>query len=374
MQERNRQETEKAILENTAFNLNSLIERLGTDRVRLAERLHIDFEELNECCDGKKIPDYYMLLRLKDLFGLSVDDILMRKETPEDVYLKELRVSEDISTGDDDFRSLFELNDPVELKRLAGTYFAYYLDTENYKGKDNNSADTSMNYGVLKICEAETATGIPTYDCVAMLGKKDRDMVAGLKKDLEDINDGREAVRYFFKKGLGKYVYYGNVLTSKDHYYITLIHESEDRISVILHRPNTRKNEYIGGIGTTNSVSRGRQHMPTVQFIGLSRLALNLSEEDIHKAMLLSYPNYHAGLESDELIRTFKNLYMNDENTGFSFNDTQRQLLIQSNLERIIKESLTRNLLRYAKVSEIDDDEWYHTIKYYGIKKDKDNS
>ena len=225
--------------------------------------------------------------------------------------------------------------------------------------RDSSYYPTEEEYYTMVKCKTGTLASL-----AASLGS----VCAG--NDPEKTENAGQSINLLIDKGFEKYIYYGRILTSKDHYYLELVHENEDRISIILHRPNTRKPEYIGGIGTVNSVSRGRQHMPTVQFIGLSRKALNLSEEDIHKAMLLSYPNYHAGQESEELIKTFKNLYMNNENTGFTFNDTQRELLVQSNLERIIKESLTRNLLRYAKVSEIDDDEWYHTIKYFGIKEE----
>ena len=370
MSSENRKELDERIRSNISANLNHLIERLGTTREDMADKLRVSAELMDDYCEGRKTPDYGFLLELKDRFEISIDDFISRKDTPEDIYLKQLRLREGLNTNADDFRSLFESYDPGELKRLAGNYYTYYLDTENYKGKDNNSADASINYGVLSITETTSATGKPVYDVVAMLGKKDRDRIRDLRKALDKTENAGQAINLLIDKGFEKYVYYGRILTSKDHYYLELVHENEDRISIILHRPNTRKPEYIGGIGTVNSVSRGRQHMPTVQFIGLSRKALNLSEEDIHKAMLLSYPNYHAGQESEELIKTFKNLYMNNENTGFTFNDTQRELLVQSNLERIIKESLTRNLLRYAKVSEIDDDEWYHTIKYFGIKEE----
>lgn len=357
------------IIEIASANLRNLIARLGLTPEKLAERVHVDSSEVIDYCEGKTMPSASFLLALKDKFEISIDDFISRTDTPEEIYLEILKNHDSITAGSENYRALYESEDPEEIRRLCGSYFVYYLDTENYKGKDINPADVALNYGILTIREAVTVTGKLDFDCIAFLGRKDRKMVRELKEKFDSKPYARDLIAYLMEEDYGKYIYYGRVSASKDHYYISMAHEREDRLSIILHRPNTRKPEYIGGIGTVNSVSRGRQHMPTVQFMGLSRYSLNLSEEDIHHAMLLNYPNYHAGPESDEMIRTFKNLYMNDENTGFMFTDTQRELLIQSNLERIIKESLTRNLMRYAKVSEVDDDDWYHIIKYYGIEK-----
>ncbi|MBO6260605.1 MAG: hypothetical protein J6N47_07245 [Lachnospiraceae bacterium] len=359
---------DERIIETTSANLCHLIERLSTTRERFADRLDYPIDIINDYCDGKAIPDYKFLLALKDKFEISIDEFLTRTDSPEDIYFEKMREQSGINTSSDEFRGQFESESPEELSRLCGNFFCYYLDTENYKGKDMNPADAAMNYGVLSIMETGTVTGKPTYDCVAMLGKKDRELIRKIKKNLDGCKSIDEIISCLTDEHLSKYIYYGKIRTSSDHYYLSLAHENEDKIAIILHRPNSRKPKYIGGIGTVNSVSRGRQHMPTVQFVGFSRYALNMSEEDIYHTMLLNYPNYHATQETEEMIRTFKNLYMNDENTGFSFTESQRQILIQSNIERIIKESLTRNLMRYAKVSEVDDDDWYHIIKYYGIK------
>ena len=37
--------------------------------------------------------------------------------------------------------------------------------------------------------------------------------------------------------------------------------------------------------------------------------------------------------------------------------------MIRSTVERAVHENLIRNAFRYAKISELDDDTWYHLIK-----------
>ena len=49
------------------------------------------------------------------------------------------------------------------------------------------------------------------------------------------------------------------------------------------------------------------------------------------------------------------------------FSEYQKSIVVRSTLERYIKKSLERNMFRYGKISERDDDEWYHTIKTASI-------
>ena len=47
---------------------------------------------------------------------------------------------------------------------------------------------------------------------------------------------------------------------------------------VILNNPPSNA-KYIGGVGTENSISRGREHNPCAQFIILSRKLLDIPED-----------------------------------------------------------------------------------------------
>ena len=126
-----------------------------------------------------------------------------------------------------------------------------------------------------------------------------------------------------------------------------------------------------GGIGTINSVSKGRERAPVVQFMGVSRYPLSMSVEEIHHSLLLNYPNFKAEKETEEMIRNFKTLYVENEEARKEFSEYQKSIIVQSTLERYIKKSLERNMFRYGKISERDDDEWYHAIKAASINGSK---
>ena len=144
-------------------------------------------------------------------------------------------------------------------------------------------------------------------------------------------------------------------------------HKNTDRMLLILHRVDNNKPNYIGGIGTVNSVSKGRERAPVIQFIGVSRFPLSISVEEIHHCLLLNYPNFKAENETEEMIRNFKALYVDAEGSGQNFSEYQKSIVVRSTLERYIKKSLERNMFRYGKISERDDDEWYHGIKSASI-------
>ena len=128
---------------------------------------------------------------------------------------------------------------------------------------------------------------------------------------------------------------------------------------------DNNKTNYAGGIGTINSISKGRERTPVVQFMGLSRYPLSLSIEEIHRALLLDSPSYDVGKEADDLTATFKLLYLDSpgEKERPDFTDHQKSLIIRATLERSIRKNMERNMFRYAKISERDDDEWYHAVK-----------
>lgn len=110
--------------------------------------------------------------------------------------------------------------------------------------------------------------------------------------------------------------------------------------------------------------------MPVVQFMGISRYPLSMSVEEIHHSLLLSYPAFMAEAETDEMIRNFKTLYVNPDEAAYQgFSEYQKAIIVRSTLERFIKNSLQHNMFRYGKVSERDDDEWYHAIKAASVKK-----
>ena len=103
--------------------------------------------------------------------------------------------------------------------------------------------------------------------------------------------------------------------------------------------------------------------MPVLQFLGISRSPLCISAEDIQHALLLRYPIVDVREEVEEVLRIHRILFIDNDDARHSFTTDQKKAVIQSTVERAVLRNLTRNAFRYAKISEEDDDAWYHLIK-----------
>ena len=157
--------------------------------------------------------------------------------------------------------------------------------------------------------------------------------------------------------------YYGNFEIGQEHAFLNLRHAGTDRALAILHRVDSNKDKYLGGIAAINSISKGRERMPVLQFLGISRSPLCISAEDIQHALLLRYPIVDVREEVEEVLRIHRILFIDNDDARNSFTTDQKKAVIQSTVERAVLRNLTRNAFRYAKISEEDDDAWYHLIK-----------
>jgi len=107
--------------------------------------------------------------------------------------------------------------------------------------------------------------------------------------------------------------------------------------------------------------------MPTAQYIALSRYPITLSAEEIHHNLLLSHPTYKADALAKSLIALFKKTYMPSDPNDEIHSEFEKEIIIKVNLEYYVKESLTRNMFRYAKISNRDDESWYKLLKEVSI-------
>ena len=193
--------------------------------------------------------------------------------------------------------------------KYCATYLMYYFDTSKSKGRDLQLPRDSLHYGVLFIYENPTSLEAPQFGCAAILGIKDRGEVTRLKADLDKMEVPEKVIEHIGSK-YESMAYYGDFSLTQYHAFVSMSHANTDKALLIFHRVDNNKSEYIGGIGTINSVSKGREHMPVVQYLGISRYPLALSVEEIHHNLLLDYPTFEADPEMvDEMIKNFKALY-----------------------------------------------------------------
>lgn len=346
-------------------NLKSLIEQNGLTQKELAEK--VGFCEAAVCryFRGNQFPPIDFLFNLKKLYGISIDDFLSRKMIEPVENKEELEI-----------RRAHELLERKLYRKYCGNYIVYYLDTSNYKGRDSNTPAESLVYGVINIHEVETNLDKPEFESIAFFGIDSREEAEQIKKSLDALSSMEEITKYIHKAkdndGQNN-IYTGNFEFGAKHAYISLKHENIDRALIILYRVDTNKPVYNGGLGVINSGSKGREKMPTAQFMALSRYSLSLSPEEIHHELLLSHPTFKADEEIKNLIAMFKNTYLTSDSSTSLFSDYQKELMLKAYLEDNIKKIITRNMDRYAKASERDDSNWYKLIKKESIKYQEDH-
>lgn len=347
-------------------NLKSLITQNNITQKELAKKVGYCEAAVCKYFRGNQYPPLDFLFKLKKLYGISIDDFISRKmiEPVEDAEEIEVRRAHDILEN-----KLYE--------KYCGNYIVYYLDTSNYKGRDSYTPAESLVYGVLNIHKVETILGKPEFESIAFLGIDNAETAKNLKKNLDSFSSIEELGRFIHEtKENNTYnnIYTGDFEFGANHAYISLKHENIDRALIVLYRVDTNKPLFNGGLGVINSGSKGREKMPTAQFIALSRYPLNLSPEEIHHNLLLTHPTYKADEEVKNLIAMFKNTYLVNNSSNSVFTDYQKELMLKANLEDSIKRIITRNLDRYAKASQRDDNAWYKIVKEEGLKYQEDTS
>jgi len=343
------------LLSTVATNLDRLLEAQDVSAKELHNITGYSEAAISKYRTGKQLPPINFLCELKKLYGISIDDFLYKEISKSSIS------SVEVSDGDE--ISLY--------RKFVGTYIIYYLNTSDYKGRDKSTPEESLLFGILNISEIKTSFDEPTFRCICIFGIKDRETATLQKKEIEQMNSYSEIEAYIEQNkesNLSKKTYYGTFELTADHAFINLEHAKKDRALIILHRVNSNKDEYIGGMGTVNSVSKGREPMPTAQYIAFSRYPISLSAEEIHHQLLLGHPTYKADEKAKELIALFKKTYMLPDPDDEIHSELEKELTIKVNLERYVKESLRNNMFRYAKISERDDGTWYDLLKEVSVK------
>lgn len=337
--------TEK-LLDNTSKNLSALIKKKKITQKTLANITGVSESTVSEYVKGKKVPPVEFLVNIKMKFGISVDDFVMTEsnlfEIPDSVDIRDSK------------------SDSGIINKIKGSYFVYYFDTSNYKGRDDNSPSDSLVYGVLKIFDSSASSS--GVGCIAVLGFKNITSAEKAKYDIDNLSENIN-IFDFIKEQNYPNIYSGSLELTNKHAFISLSDDNKDKALIIFHRVSSTKNDYIGGIGTINSVSKGREPMPVVQYIGISEKAIRLSEEEIHHNLLLDLPKFKATNEAEELINLFRSLYLDTNGRKNPMTELQKSITIKANLERFIQCNLERNIFRYSKISNKDDNDWYHMLK-----------
>lgn len=361
-----------------AYNLEQLLKATGMKRKDLARILDVSQATVSTWMTssdsetkGKDsppsitTPPITTLKQIRDRFNISIDDFTSKR----------LELYEHGS---------FSKIAPTEVRKYQwykGTYFCYYFDTSARKGRDNKPDYQSLCYGLLHIYEVASPISGSDFKVIAVLGLKSHEKALEIYEYLEhfhcpgDVNrllnnyekfelDSRRFPHTHFSR------YFGDLEISDLQVLMNLKCSEKDSAFLIFNRPFGHNLTYYGGIGTINSVSRGSDSCPCIQYIGLSKAPLTTSPEEISHNLLLKMPRIKAPEETEQLITLCKNLLegqhgTNEKDSFYKLTDAQVYLTMKAQLEAKLEKVIQHNLFRCARVSRQDDDDWYHFIKPY---------
>ena len=321
-----------------SYNLENLIKKNAISQRGLAESLGVSNTAISRYIKGENEPSASVLLNLKEKYNINIDDFLTKKIDFFSVSTKSATIS---------------FNDNYD-EKFIGNYLIYYYNTSSYKGKVNSLAYDTLKYGVLSIYKDAKRKTV-----AKMLLFKSRTDAENFKLKLDKMSGEEIEVELQNKE----YVYFGTIDFNFTQIFINITSPKQnDKGLIILNNPPTDKN-YIGGLGTINSVSRARELMPCVQFVIISKYVLHKSEGELYSLLSLGITDINVKNETEQLINLFKNLYINTENNEMFLEEYQKVKIVENFLDNIMTDLLEANVFRYAKVSNSEDDDFYRLIK-----------
>lgn len=261
-----------------------------------------------------------------------------------------------------------------EMFMYLGLYMVYYFRTSSHKGREKREDTEALEYGLLAIYR-DRNTMKPM--CRAIMGLEREEAEKRYAKCFEEKGKKRKTKKNFqsiltdFSQS-GRY-YEGNILLTHGHIFIVCTSGIKDVFSLIIHRPDSHKQRYIGGLGAALSVSKGREACPCVQFMGISRYIVTASAEEIVTHLELGYPSIVPGSELNQIVDQIQKLIEEREkqtltdrsNMEVNLADRNYAYMISAQIMTAITRIVEQNLFRVAKVTGDDDDDWYHFCKYY---------
>lgn len=294
----------------------------------IADKTGFSQSSINNYLTKNSEPSIQFLIALKDAFGISVDDFLF---------------------------SDFLVNERKVYDKYIGNYLIYYYNNDSYKGEVHTNLKNTLKYGALSIYKDKD------FDkSVQVKAVFTKDRVEAVKL-LKNLNANQTKIFSIYKEMNN--VYNGDISTSEQSIFIDLSNnENGDKSFIILNNPPTQQN-YIGGVGTVNSIARGREHNPCIQFIIISKKLIDVPDGELYD--LLKFDDFSINMDFaiKDIIDLFKRLYVEKNEISIELTDNQKQAIVRNKLEYHFNEMLEANAFRFAKVSNKEDDAVYKLIR-----------
>ncbi len=296
----------------------------------IADRTGFSQSSINNYLTKSSEPSIQFLVALKNAFGICIDDFLF---------------------------SDIQIKNETSYDRFLGHYIVYYYNNNSYKGEVHTNLSNTLNYGVISIVqEEELNNNVVVYGTFL----REKSEAVKLLKKLNSLNDTSTCKT--LHKELNNF-YTGNIKTTDQSIFIDLNNNIiSDQCYIILNNPPS-KSEYIGGVATINTVARGREHNPCVEFMILSKKVLDKPDGEIYECLKFDDFNVNLDYAVKDVVELFKRLYLEQNEISTSLMESQKIAILQNKLEYHFNEILDANVFRFAKVSNREDDMVFKLIK-----------
>lgn len=313
----------------TTFQKNLGILAKQFSQKQIAMKTGFSQSSINNYLTKASEPSIQFLIALKDAFGICVDDFLF---------------------------SDFSVNEERIYDKYIGNYIAYYYNNDSYKGEVHSNLKNTLNYGVISVFKEKSLD-----KNVRVLATFTKNRVEATKM-LKNLNLAQSQEIPQIYEQIDN-VYVGSLDFNDQSIFLHLENKKNlDKTYIIMNNPPS-KAKYIGGAGTVNSVSRGREHNPCSQLLILSQKLLDLPDGAVYN--MLKFNDYHVNLDDGikDIIELFKRLYVLQNELSAQLTETQKMAIVKNKIEYIIDDIMEANAFRFAKISNKDDDVVYQNIK-----------
>ena len=316
------------IMSNFQKNLKVLANKYTQKHI--ADCTGFSQSSINNYITKSSEPSIQFLIALKNAFGICIDDFLFA----------------DISA-----------EETVSYDRFVGNYIVYYYNNNSYKGEVHTNLSSTLNYGVISIVkEHNLDKNVAVYGTFM----KDKTEATRLLRQLNSYNSGKELIESY--KANNSY-YKGDIKTTGQSIFIDLYNAfNGDQCYMIFNNPPSTQN-YIGGVGTVNTIARGREHNPCVQFIIISKFLIDKPDGEIYQCLKFDDVNVNLDYAVKDLIALFKRLFVEKNEISSALSENQKIAILQNKLEYHFDDILESNIFRFAKISNKEDDMIYKLIK-----------
>ena len=296
----------------------------------IAECTGFSQSSINNYLTKSSEPSIQFLIALKNSFGICIDDFLFS----------------DIST-----------EEQVNYDRFVGNYIVYYYNNNSYKGEVHTHLSNTLSYGVISVVkQREKDKNVVVYGSF-MKSKTD---AASILKELNSFNSSQQIVEYYKSTNLA---YKGDIKTTQQSIFLDLFNANNgDQCYIIFNNPPSTAG-YIGGVGTINTIARGREHNPCVQFLIMSKRLIDKPDGEIYECLKFDDFTVNLDYAVKDLIGLFKRLFVEDNEISTNLSENQKVAILQNKLEYHFDEIIESNFFRFAKISNREDDRVYKLIK-----------